>query len=144
MGVSVDSVQGAKSKIKGKKKTAAPKQSMNSEPLDDMGFPVPIAALAYWNRKPEAKNALAQICATRGEVKKLLPDQIPMWSAVNLNGVIADLNSAFNGFARAQGAMPRFEDPRMTWTHPRREKCSQSREDPTEHLPNGLISLAVA
>jgi hypothetical protein len=83
------------------------KQSDNGAAIDDMGFPVSIAALAYWNRKPEAKNVLAQISAARGQVKKLLPDD-PMWSAVNLNGVIADLNSAFNRFA---AAIPAFVCP---------------------------------
>jgi hypothetical protein len=74
---------------------------------DDLGYPVPKTALAYWNRKQEAKNVLAQISAARGQVKKLLPDD-PMWSAVNLNGVIADLNSAFNRFA---AAIPAFVCP---------------------------------
>lgn len=67
---------------------------------DDNGSIIPPAALPYWNRKPEAKNVLNQISACRGQVKKLEPSD-PMWSSVNLNGVLADLNSAYNRFAAA-------------------------------------------
>jgi len=70
------------------------------EPVDDAGCIVPAAARPYWNRKFEAKNVLNQISSARGQVKKLMPDD-PMWSNVNLNGVIADLNSAFNRFTAA-------------------------------------------
>jgi hypothetical protein len=100
MGVSVPSVVRAKAKIKGKKKAAPPKQSENGEPVDDMGYPVPKTALPYWNRKAEARNVLNQIGAARGQVRKLLPDD-PMWSAVNLNGVFADLSAAYNRFTAA-------------------------------------------
>jgi transposase len=76
------------------------KQCDNGEVVDDNGTPVPVAAREYWNRKPEAKNVLAQIKAARGQVKKLLPDD-PMWCEVNLNGVLADLASAINRFSSA-------------------------------------------
>jgi len=79
---------------------AREKQSDNGEVVDDNGTPVPVAALEYWNRKPEAKMVLGQISAARSQVKKLLPDD-PMWSAVNLNGVLADLASAINRFSSA-------------------------------------------
>lgn len=68
--------------------------------VDDMGFPVPVQAQVYWNRKPEAKQVLAQLQAARGQVRKLVPDD-PMWCEVNLNGVIADLSSAINRFFAA-------------------------------------------
>jgi hypothetical protein len=68
--------------------------------VDDMGFPVPVQAQTYWDRRPEAKQVLAQLQAARGQVKKLIPDD-PMWCEVNLNGVIADLSSAINRFHAA-------------------------------------------
>ncbi len=83
------------SKIRDREKLGA-----NGQVVDDMGYPVPEPARVYWNRKPEAKNVLAQIGAVRGQVKKLLTDD-PMWSAVNLNGVLADLSSAYNRFTAA-------------------------------------------
>jgi hypothetical protein len=99
MGVSLASVKREKAKIEGKKKSAPPK-SDKGELVDDMGYPVPKAALPYWNRKPEARNVLNQIGAARGQVRKLLPDD-PMWSAVNLNGVLSDLSGAYNRFTAA-------------------------------------------
>jgi hypothetical protein len=72
----------------------------SSDLLDENGVSVPVNAREYWNRRSEAKNVLAQIQAARGQVKKLLPDD-PMWSAVNLNGVLADLNNAINRFSSA-------------------------------------------
>jgi len=101
MGVSVASVKRARRRIKGKTNS---KQSQVGagvgEPVDDYGCVVPTSARPYWNRKPEARNVLNQISAARGQVKKLVPDD-PMWANVNLNGVIADLNSAYNRFAAA-------------------------------------------
>jgi hypothetical protein len=90
----------SKAKTLAKKIRAREKQSKNGESVDDLGYPVPEAALAYWNRKPEARNVLNQIGAARGQVRKLLPDD-PMWSAVNLNGVLADLSAAYNRFTAA-------------------------------------------
>ena len=87
----------SKAKTLAKKIRAREKQSSNGESVDDMGYPVPEAALAYWNRKPEARNVLNQIGAARCQVRKLVPDD-PMWSAVNLNGVLADLSAAYNPF----------------------------------------------
>jgi hypothetical protein len=46
---------------------------------------------------------LNQISAARGQVKKLMPDD-PMWSNVNLNGVIADLS------ARSTGSPQRYRN----------------------------------
>jgi hypothetical protein len=105
MGVSRESVKRAKAKIKGTDRKTAPKGSKQqgvdeNVPVDDWNTPIPKAALPYWNRKPEAKNVLNQISACRGQVKKLEPSD-PMWSSVNLNGVLADLNSAYNRFAAA-------------------------------------------
>jgi ParB-like chromosome segregation protein Spo0J len=79
---------------------AREKQSDNGEVVDDNGTPVPVEAREYWNRKSEAKMVLGQISAARSQVKKLLPDD-PMWARVNLNGVIADLNAAYNRFSSA-------------------------------------------
>jgi hypothetical protein len=90
----------SKAKTLAKKIRAREKQSKNGESVDDMGYPVPQAALPYWNRKPEARNVLNQIVPARGQVRKLLPDD-PMWSAVNLNGVLGDLSAAYNRFAAA-------------------------------------------
>jgi hypothetical protein len=64
----------AKAKPLAKKIRARAKQSSNGESVDDMGYPVPQAALTYWNRKSEARNVLNQIGAARGQVRKLLPD----------------------------------------------------------------------
>jgi hypothetical protein len=104
MGVSVASVKRAKVKIQGKKnerKAAKDDSGLDDKrATDDNGSVIPPAALPYWNRKPEAKNVLNQISACRGQVKKLEPSD-PMWSSVNLNGVLADLNSAYNRFAAA-------------------------------------------
>ncbi len=103
MGVSVASVKRAKSKITGKNDEGKkPIQGSNGKEtgVDDNGTAIPANALPYWNRKAEAKNVLNQISAARGQVKKLMPDD-PMWANVNLNGVIADLNSAFNRFTAA-------------------------------------------
>lgn len=101
MGVSRESVKRAKAKIKGKtRKENVARDNAGNGPVDDEGVEIPKAALPYWNRKPEARNVLNQISACRGQVKKLEPSD-PMWSSVNLNGVLADLNSAYNRFAAA-------------------------------------------
>jgi len=76
------------------------KQTQNGRVVDDNGTSIPANAMPYWNRKPEARNVLNQISAARGQIKKLDPND-PMWANVNLNGVEADLNSAFNRFAAA-------------------------------------------
>ncbi len=111
--VSQDTVKRAKRKKGGKTPLFAPivnekrKNGENEETehtesveevVDTNGVSIPLAARPYWDRKTEAKQVLAQISAARGKVKKLMPDD-PMWSGVNLNGVIADLNSAYNRFA---------------------------------------------
>lgn len=120
LGVSRRSVQRAKAKIQNKEKKE-PQTKVESE--DDSGFAIPEPALVYWNRKPEARNVLNQISAARGQVKKLLPDD-PMWSAVNLNGVIADLNSAFNRFS---AAVPAHVCPYCKGVKPDNCKCCKGK-----------------
>lgn len=100
MSVSVPSVQRAKAKIRGKKPKPASKQSDNRQVVDAVGYPVPAASLAYWNRKAEAETVLSKMRAAKRAVKELLTDD-PMWSEVNLNGVLADLGSAINRFSSA-------------------------------------------
>ena len=122
MGVSVRSVRRAKSKIKGKS-TPAPKQADNGQAVDDNETPIPANAMAYWNRKPEARNVLNQISAARGQVKKLMPDD-PMWANINLNGVLADLNSAYNRFA---AAIPAYVCPYCKGEKPDGCKCCKGK-----------------
>ncbi len=112
-----------KSEENGKKPTTTPKQSQNGQSVDYNGTSIPEAALPYWNRKPEANNVLAQISAARGQVKKLLPDD-PMYSSVNLNGVLADLNSAYNRFA---AAIPMYVCPMCKGTKPDGCKCCKGK-----------------
>jgi hypothetical protein len=90
----------AKAKPLAEKIRQREKQSKSGEFVDDMGYPIPPNAAPYWHRKYEAKNVLNQIGAARGQVRKLLPDD-PMWSAENLNGVLADLSAAYNRFTAA-------------------------------------------
>lgn len=100
LNVSVPTVNREKAKIRGKTKPKIAPPPTNGEAIDDMGIPVPKQALAYWDRKGEAKMVLGQISAARSQVKKLMPDD-PMWSAVNLNGVLGELSSAYNRFSAA-------------------------------------------
>ena len=106
------------SKIRDREKLEA-----NGQVVDDMGYLVPKTALAYWNRKPEAKNVLGQISAARGQVKKLLEDD-PMWAGVSLNGVIADLSSAFNRFA---AAVPAYVCPYCDGVKPDDCRCCKGK-----------------
>jgi ribosomal protein L24 len=102
----------------------APKVKTPTEPAVDYNLtPIPAPAMPYWNRKPEAKNVLNQISAARGQVKKLMPDD-PMWSNVNLNGVIADLSSAFNRFT---AAIPEFVCPICKGEKPDDCKCCKGK-----------------
>lgn len=121
MGVSRRSVQRAKEKIQGK--ADAKRDHVGNGATDEAGVEIPQAALVYWNRKAEARNILNQISAARGQVKKLRSDD-PMWSAVNLNGVIADLNNAFNRFS---AAIPAYVCPYCKGTKPDNCKCCKGK-----------------
>jgi ParB-like chromosome segregation protein Spo0J len=124
MGVSRRSVQRAKAKIKGKSKPAKSPAKKTEEPSVDYNLtPIPAPALPYWNRKSEAQGILKQISELRTQVKKLMPDD-PMWSNVNLNGVIADLNSAFNRFT---AAIPEFVCPYCKGEKPEDCKCCKGK-----------------
>lgn len=79
------------------------KQSRNGAPeivRDDTGYIVPLGTQEFWNRKDEAKRILRLISDARCAVKGLSAED-QMWSEVNLNGAIADLNNAYNNFATA-------------------------------------------
>lgn len=76
------------------------KKIEKAQVVDTNGDTVPEPAISYWNRKKEAKSVLNQISACRGQVKNLDQND-PMWSNVNLNGVIGDLSNAYNRFAAA-------------------------------------------
>lgn len=124
MGVSVSSVKRARRKIKGKSKPAKPQEKKSDEPAVDYNLtPIPAPALPYWNRKPEAQGILKQISELRTQIKKLTPDD-PMWSNVNLNGVIADLSSAFNRFT---AAIPEFVCPYCKGEKPEDCKCCKGK-----------------
>ena len=104
MGVSRRSVQRAKAKIEGKhvnKTTGTSKKasgSVSDSEVDANGIDIPDGARPYWNRRTEAKAILVEISKIKGEIKKLEPSD-PMWAGINLNGVLSDLNSAYNRFA---------------------------------------------
>ena len=90
---------------------------------DTNGVAIPESSMAYWNRKPEAQQVLSQISKIRTEIKKLSPDD-PMWSGINLNGVIADLNSAYNRFA---ASVPAYVCPVCKGEKPKGCKCCKGK-----------------
>jgi ribosomal protein L24 len=118
------SAKPSKNGQKDKKTTSVPeKQRVEKNVQDADGTAIPPNALAYWNRKPEASNVLNQISAARGQIKKLMPDD-PMWASVNLNGVLADLNSAYNRFA---AAIPAYVCPMCKGVKPDGCKCCKGK-----------------
>jgi len=76
------------------------KKSKNDQIVDANGVPIPKQAMAYWNRIPEAKMMLGQISAARSQLRKIV-DGDPMYSNVNVQGVIGHLNEAYNMFSAA-------------------------------------------
>jgi hypothetical protein len=100
MNVSVPSVQRAKAKIRGKTKPPKPEPPADGELVDKAGIKIPPVGIPYWNRIPEAKEVLSKLRAAKKAIKELLPDD-PMWSEVNLNGMLGDLGSAINRFSSA-------------------------------------------
>lgn len=97
---------------------------------DNTGTLLTDAARQFWNRIPEAKNVLAQISAARGQVKKCDPSD-PMWSEVNLNGVLSDLNGAYNRFA---AAVPAHVCPYCKGVKPEKCKCCKGRGVISEYM----------
>lgn len=109
MNVSRRSVQYAKKKLRQKSQLPA-----ETAIVDDMGYPVPGTARAYWNRKGEAEAVLSKLRHAKRAIGELLPDD-PMWCEVNLNGVIADLSSAISRFT---GAIPSYVCPQCDGREP--------------------------
>lgn len=67
--------------------------------VDALGFPVPEGeAQKFWERRYLALEISAQLRAAKTRIKSLSPDD-PMWSEVNLNGVLGSLSDAINRFA---------------------------------------------
>ena len=65
-------------------------------PRDKTGYAIPEVSMDLWNRRDEVKEILSAISKARCAVRAAMQKEDPLFFPSNVNGALANLNSAYN------------------------------------------------